>query len=549
MENSPTRNYEARRAPSDCWAESNSKETNYDQRRENKWYTRWGPDDKDTDGLCEKWIDSGRDGDIPFGKDEREDDHYRLTPPKFEGGESLLIICVFAVCPLLFFSRVSIRETSPYKKADEMPISRELALEGNTSSNSGTPWRAPSLVEQLNTVSHDWRDASGDFRDEAKWQTDEDPIIKRQPSAVLVWEQEVQKFPQPSPENLVLYYKDPQGEIQGPFSGSTTEAENRFLESLMSATMGASSQGLVTPGSFSYLMNEIPRDFLRIVLVMCRHWELMVGLIYTCWQRKWHLNGKDHYPVLVHIGQEEMLHLWFQISNVQDEHTTSFLNLPPQVNPDATCNVNSETSSLHLPHQVFGNANLQKSWGTIPGKISEIHQKDSLPASPFADSSPLPRLMNKSTQKSSLAPEPVLSADFHAPLSLDHTSEVPWRTEESAKVLVSEGTADSVHQNSHGVSDPITSAGTGDNAISKPDRASVLKVEPDSSLDERQVDRDQSNTEPYVLTEVKNIETREVRKAYEKKYRKQKFSRSTSSDQEKAASKASCLLILQVHEL
>nr|TKR66360.1 hypothetical protein D5086_0000312430 [Populus alba] len=117
-----------------------------------------------------------------------------------------------------------------------------------------------------------------------------------------------------------------------------------------------------------------------------------------------------------------------------------------------------ETSSLHLPHQVFGNANLKKSWGTIPGKISEIHQKDSLPASPFADSSPLPRLMNKSTQKSSLAPEPVLSADFHAPLSPDHTSE-------------------------------------------------CLEVEPDSSLDERQVDRDQSNTEPYVLTEVKNIET------------------------------------------
>ncbi|KAG6748876.1 hypothetical protein POTOM_048813 [Populus tomentosa] len=387
MENSSTRNYEARRAPSDCWAESNSKETNYDQRRESKWNTRWGPDDKDTDALCEKWIDSGRDGDIPFGKDEWEDDHYRLTPPKFEGGESLLItklqlqtnrfqhfltsedvgkilqrfhlevvlkgidkggivssgapqilkegslgrnstdyshprraklgsredvphsfddgkdesldnsmgghgtysdgfsherktpyqgsssklemmqehimypdnkspklkmifICVFAVCPLLFFSRVSIRETSPYKKADEMPISRELALEGNTSSNSGTPWRAPSLVEQLNTVSHDWRDASGNFRsratdmawnklqkdpenpcesnfsdpsflrDEAKWQADEDPIIKRQPSAVLDWEQEVQKFPQPSPENLVLYYKDPQGEIQGPFSGS-----------------------------------------------------------------------------------------------------------------------------------------------------------------------------------------------------------------------------------------------------------------------------------------------------------------------------------------
>ncbi|KAG6748878.1 hypothetical protein POTOM_048815 [Populus tomentosa] len=175
--------------------------------------------------------------------------------------------------------------------------------------------------------------------------------------------------------------------------------------------------------------------------------------------------------------------LQLPVSNVQDEHITSFLNLPPQVNPHVTCNVNSETSSLHLPHQVFGNANLKKSWGTIPGKISEIHQKDSLTASPFADSSPLPRLMNKSTQKSSHAPE--------------------------------HGTADSVHQNSHGVSDPITSAGTGDNAISKPDRASVLEVEPDSSLDERQVDRDQSNTEPYVLTEVKNNETREQSKQSE----------------------------------
>jgi hypothetical protein len=200
-------------------------------------------------------------------------------------------------------------------------------------------------------------------RDEAKSQTDEDPIIKRQPSAVLDWEQEVQKFPQPSPENLVLYYKDPQGEIQGPFSGSdiigwfeagffgidlqvrlanaskdspflllgdamphlrakarpppgfagtkpneftdtssrtntssfgnmhsslndlniirndskskpgsTTEAENRFLESLMSATMGASSQGSVTPGSFSYLMNEV----CFILAVLCFGHSLLI---------------------------------------------------------------------------------------------------------------------------------------------------------------------------------------------------------------------------------------------------------------------------------
>lgn len=239
-------------------------------------------------------------------------------------------------------------------------------MQGNNSANPGTPWRAPSLGEQLHGVSHDWTEMPSDVRsrtpdmvwnqpqkdldnqwgsnfgnpsyskDEAKWQTSEDPIIKRQPSLVLDREQEGKKLSLPSPENLVLYYKDPRGEIQGPFSGSdiigwfeagyfgidlqvrlasaskdspfsllgdvmphlrakarpppgfsvpkqneftdtstrpsfsgfgnmhsglgevdmirneprpkpgsTTEAENRFLESLMSASMGSSSQGWV----------------------------------------------------------------------------------------------------------------------------------------------------------------------------------------------------------------------------------------------------------------------------------------------------------------
>ena len=277
-----------------------------------------------------------------------------------------------------YFPYAAFRETSPYKKDDEVPINRELTVEGNTSAQSGTPWRAPSLVDQLNTVSHDWRDASSDVRlraadiawnqppkdpenpresnaanpsfsrDEAKWQTNEDSIMKRQHSAALDREQEAKKFSQTSPENLVLYYKDPQGEIQGPFSGSdiigwfetgyfgidlqvrlanasqdlpflflgdvmphlrakarpppgfagtkqneftdsssrpnissfgnmhpslkefdiirndsrskpgsATEAENRFLESLMSGNLGLSSQGSVTPSLFSCLKNEL----------------------------------------------------------------------------------------------------------------------------------------------------------------------------------------------------------------------------------------------------------------------------------------------------
>lgn len=50
----------------------------------------------------------------------------------------------------------------------------------------------------------------------------EEPIIRRQKSSVFEREQEPRKIStQPTPpEDLALLYKDPQGEIQGPFSGS-----------------------------------------------------------------------------------------------------------------------------------------------------------------------------------------------------------------------------------------------------------------------------------------------------------------------------------------
>ncbi|KAF7817569.1 PERQ amino acid-rich with GYF domain-containing protein 2 [Senna tora] len=83
---------EARRGTSDRWNDSVNRETNYDQRRESKWNTRWGPDDKESDSLRnEKWSDSGKDGDIHLdkslshisthGKDEKEGDHYRPWRP------------------------------------------------------------------------------------------------------------------------------------------------------------------------------------------------------------------------------------------------------------------------------------------------------------------------------------------------------------------------------------------------------------------------------------------------------------------------------------
>ncbi|KAI3737009.1 hypothetical protein L2E82_27001 [Cichorium intybus] len=57
-------------------------------------------------------------------------------------------------------------------------------------------------------------------KDGPKWQMGEDPVIKRQPSGHLEREQETRILPQPNPEDMVLFYKDPQGLIQGPFTGT-----------------------------------------------------------------------------------------------------------------------------------------------------------------------------------------------------------------------------------------------------------------------------------------------------------------------------------------
>lgn len=99
-------------------------------------------------------------------------------------------------------------------------------------------WRSSSFAERSHSISHDWRESSADIQKDfnsvwenssmdspntrkgPNWQLGDYPIMKRQTSAVLDREMEAHKISQTSPEDLVLYYKDPQGEIQGPFAGS-----------------------------------------------------------------------------------------------------------------------------------------------------------------------------------------------------------------------------------------------------------------------------------------------------------------------------------------
>ncbi|PON40482.1 GYF domain containing protein [Parasponia andersonii] len=429
-DNSYARHYgEARRAPSERWTDSSNKDSNYEQRRESKWNTRWGPDDKEAEGLREKWMDSGKDANLHLdkksslvanhGKDERDGDHFRpwrssssqgrgrgdpshnqtqtpnkQVPPysynrgsgensshtfslgrgrgssvgttmnnisshslslgtfteKFESshGEpqrlrysrtklldvyrsgdlrsfqrlmdgveapSLTVdepVEPLALCPLnpeemvvikgidkgevvssgapqipkegrgqmdfaqsrrtklgsredlpqafedskdesAAISKVLREDGGSFKKSNEVTVSRESSMSSmqeNASVQPGATWRAQSPGEPSHMGVHDWKEIPTDVKlrtpeigwshlqknlnsewesnlgdpsftkDGAKWETIEDPIIRRQPSGVLDREQDLRKPPQPSPEELQLIYVDPQGVIQGPFAGA-----------------------------------------------------------------------------------------------------------------------------------------------------------------------------------------------------------------------------------------------------------------------------------------------------------------------------------------
>ncbi|KAI3460317.1 hypothetical protein Pfo_016980 [Paulownia fortunei] len=120
-----------------------------------------------------------------------------------------------------------------HRKNDDVSATRESSAPGHDGS-----WRSSSFAERSHSISYDWRESSADVQKDfssvwenssmdspntrkgPKWQMANHPLMRRQPPAVLDREMEPHKISQPSPEDLVLYYKDPQGEIQGPFAGS-----------------------------------------------------------------------------------------------------------------------------------------------------------------------------------------------------------------------------------------------------------------------------------------------------------------------------------------
>ncbi|XP_076940416.1 protein ESSENTIAL FOR POTEXVIRUS ACCUMULATION 1-like [Bidens hawaiensis] len=130
-------------------------------------------------------------------------------------------------------------ESDPYARNDDKGNIRESKMPGQP----GTPWRSLSIGRgQPNSV--DPRDIPSDMKSWSEPQKDitndlnmrawpepqkditsdwssslTSPVIKRQPPGIIDRD-ETRIVSQPAPEDLVLFYKDPQGAIQGPFTGS-----------------------------------------------------------------------------------------------------------------------------------------------------------------------------------------------------------------------------------------------------------------------------------------------------------------------------------------
>lgn len=109
-------------------------------------------------------------------------------------------------------------EGGSYARNDEAGNTRESRVPGYP----GTAWRSTSIGrDQRGDMSNDSRSWSHSQKDTSnEWTSNlTSPVMKRQPPGIVDRE-ETRIVSQPSPEDLVLFYKDPQGSIQGPFTGS-----------------------------------------------------------------------------------------------------------------------------------------------------------------------------------------------------------------------------------------------------------------------------------------------------------------------------------------
>ncbi|KAI3767196.1 hypothetical protein L2E82_17284 [Cichorium intybus] len=84
---------------------------------------------------------------------------------------------------------------------------------------TGANWRSLSIGQRAQTnPTNEWSSTLTNVTNVSNVGNVSNPVIKRQQSGSTM-EHETRILSQPSPEDLVLFYKDPQGSVQGPFTG------------------------------------------------------------------------------------------------------------------------------------------------------------------------------------------------------------------------------------------------------------------------------------------------------------------------------------------
>ncbi|XP_039032431.1 protein ESSENTIAL FOR POTEXVIRUS ACCUMULATION 1-like isoform X2 [Hibiscus syriacus] len=186
-----------------------------------------------------------------------------------------------------------------------------------------------------------------------------------------------------------------------------------------------------------------------------------------------------------------------QLPGTQDEQANNYMILPPQISNDINYVVSSESPLLHLPHQMFG----QRRWGTNSPELVNDTQK-SLPVTTIVESS----LADLSSGETSSDCRTLTLAQ-----SRDYTQKID-------RILPS---VTSVND----VCGSIEQLGISTARTYKIDLPVNEGVQLTAKIVELPVERERSNNHPSAVRE-KNVEACEVRKASEKKSRKQKSSKS-----------------------
>lgn len=339
---------------------------------------------------------------------------------------------------------------------DEVAVNKESIVQGNSYVRSGTACQPSSTGGHATVTLHDWREIPTDVRsrtsdmgwlqshkdlknergsgladlsypkDEFKWQVSGDPICRRQQSAVLDKEQETQKLSQPSPKDLLLYYKK---------------------------------------NTLDYQMDsQIP------------------------------------------------------VTNLQDEHTSDFINLAPSVSRDFSHGFGSEAPSIDFARLMLRTTIIPKSLGAaLPGQIDDIQPNNSSLTSTAIDGFAQSEVVNKSLQEQ--IPQNILR--INAPVT----------------VTTSEASVEFVPVVHPAKSDTLGFVGNLESEVSVPEQGNKLMFPHIGVLKEAQNEREQHYEVTSMVKEWKNVDTCEVRKASVKKSRKQTSSKAQSSDQAKEVSK------------